>query len=1161
MTTLEEKDPEQAVPVVEFDTKSTRSSRALSVDGESVTTYSKSHYGSMSDSDEPGPSAPPPIVLAEKEQRAVLFFKVLVIVVLGLSLIALATATYLLIRNEEQDDFEAQFNSYASEIIAVSKRNLANSMRALDGFTVMLTSYAKSTNQTWPFVTVRDYEARATKTVEMVGAFFMILGPYVTGEQRLEFEEYALYNKEWACQQTLDYVAPGEDYNISEIYPMDVISVRPNISNTEQFPQTGPGPHIVNYQLAPTAPGRNTIFRMSDMYEDTQGTVPNAFETMKITKTPTINFGIYGLSQILFPIFEDVPNPNIPGSLDESKVVAILRTTVKWENYLKNLVPPNVNGIVVVFESSCNKTVSYEIDGLNAAPLGNEDMSDPNYAHLAVEEEFLTIPYSEDVVLPPHLCVPQIKIRVVPSQELEETFMTNRPYYYAAIVASVVLFTALIFALYDQTVRRRQRIFMQRVIRQDRIVSNVFPAAIRDRLYNVQPQSKLHGDGSSTMTDLDLDDPFGLLSTPPIADLFLSSTVLFADISGFTAWSSAREPPQVFALLESVYSSFDKAANSLGVFKVETVGDCYVACCGCPEENENHALVMARFARECNVKMKQMTRKLEVRLGPDTGDLKLRIGLHSGQVTAGVLRGERSRYQIFGDTVNTTSRIESTGMGGKIHVSNITAELLRTKHNKEQWLIRRSELTPIKGKGDLQTFWLETKSDTAKREKYGHKDRKSAAPLEESGHQMLSIQEENDVAREDESETFVDPDEEDDAGLSSKKERLVGWLVEVMVKLLQQVVAARNSSQTSKSRKPSRNFEEKIGQGATVLEEFKEIIHLPKVSNEDIFRRQDPDSIELGEAVISQLRDYIACIADMYNPNSFHNFEHAVHVTSSVRKMLTRIVKRTGVSQENAPGLVDMAGHSYGITSDPMTQLAVILSAVMHDADHPGVGNVQLVKENTPNAIRYKKSIAEQNSVDQCWELLMRPDYKDLRACIYTTEDELLRFRQLVVNTVMATDIVDKELGALRKGRWEKAFTKELFDVDCVDRKATIVIEHLIQASDVSHTMQHWQIYKRWNERFFEEVYGAWKAGRGGDTDPSLGWYKGEIGFFDFYVIPLAKKLESCGVFGVSSHEYLQYAQQNREEWVRKGEDIVKEYLVKYGSSADSNDARVDMSC
>ena len=269
-------------------------------------------------------------------------------------------------------------------------------------------------------------------------------------------------------------------------------------------------------------------------------------------------------------------------------------------------------------------------------------------------------------------------------------------------------------------------------------------------------------------------------------------------------------------------------------------------------------------------------------------------------------------------------------------------------------------------------------------------------------------------------------------------------------------------------------------------------------------------------------------------------------------KLLSRIVTVDTTKQTSGPqdlDAEDYAGHSYGITNDPLTQFAVVFSAIIHDADHPGVPNAQLVKEELPIAKKYKeKSVAEQNSVDLVWDLMMEPAYLDLRCCIYADEVELKRFRQLLVNVVMATDIADKELGALRKARWATAFSKDPSDDSedlAINRKATIVIEHLIQASDVSHTMQHWQVYKKWNQRFFFECYKAYKEGRAA-SDPSEGWYKGEIGFFDFYIIPLAKKLDSCGVFGVSSHEYLNYAEVNKEEWIRKGESIVKEYIAAY---------------
>jgi hypothetical protein len=106
-------------------------------------------------------------------------------------------------------------------------------------------------------------------------------------------------------------------------------------------------------------------------------------------------------------------------------------------------------------------------------------------------------------------------------------------------------------------------------------------------------------------------------------------------------------------------------------------------------------------------------------------------------------------------------------------------------------------------------------------------------------------------------------------------------------------------------------------------------------------------------------------------------------------------------------------------------------------------------------------------------------------------------------------------------------------------------MEHLIQASDVAHTMQHWLVYIKWNEKLFQEMYLAYKSGRG-KNDPSVGWYKGELWFYDNYIIPLAGKLKQCRVFGVSSDEFLDYASANRKEWELKGERLVKEWVSKY---------------
>ena len=137
-----------------------------------------------------------------------------------------------------------------------------------------------------------------------------------------------------------------------------------------------------------------------------------------------------------------------------------------------------------------------------------------------------------------------------------------------------------------------------------------------------------------------------------------------------------RQPCQVFILLETLYGAFDAIAKRRQIFKIETIGDCYVAVSGVPEPRADHAIAMCKFANDILTTMQKLTRQMESSLGPDTGDLALRVGLHSGPVTAGVLRGERARFQLFGDTMNTAARMEQTGTKNRIQISQTTADCL-----------------------------------------------------------------------------------------------------------------------------------------------------------------------------------------------------------------------------------------------------------------------------------------------------------------------------------------------------------------------------------------------------------------------------------------------------------------------------------------------------
>jgi class 3 adenylate cyclase len=220
----------------------------------------------------------------------------------------------------------------------------------------------------------------------------------------------------------------------------------------------------------------------------------------------------------------------------------------------------------------------------------------------------------------------------------------------------VFLFTICTFFCFNNVVEKRQNLLAHEAAQSDAIVSSIFPKQVRDRLMQ-EPEKDLVGTlaPTSRLKSFLSGDDFGdmmPMGKVQLADLFPHCSVIFSDISGFTAWSSTRGPDEVFTLLQTVYHGFDEIAKRRKVFKVETIGDSYLAVTGLPEPQQNHAVIMARFAWDCKQKMSKMMKELEVILGPDCSDLMMRFGIHSGPVTAGVLRGDRARFQLFGDTVN-----------------------------------------------------------------------------------------------------------------------------------------------------------------------------------------------------------------------------------------------------------------------------------------------------------------------------------------------------------------------------------------------------------------------------------------------------------------------------------------------------------------------------
>ncbi|KAI9520260.1 Nitrogen permease reactivator protein, partial [Dissostichus eleginoides] len=189
------------------------------------------------------------------------------------------------------------------------------------------------------------------------------------------------------------------------------------------------------------------------------------------------------------------------------------------------------------------------------------------------------------------------------------------------------------------------------------------------------------------------------------AEAFDSVSIYFSDIVGFTAISAESTPLQVVTLLNDLYTCFDAIIDNFDVYKVETIGDAYMVVSGLPVRNGNlHGREIARMA----LALLHAVRTFKICHRPEQ-QLELRIGVHSGPVCAGVVGLKMPRYCLFGDTVNTSSRMESSGEALKIHVSAATHDILQ-EFNCFQ-LERRREID-VKGKGKMTTYWLLGESDS-----------------------------------------------------------------------------------------------------------------------------------------------------------------------------------------------------------------------------------------------------------------------------------------------------------------------------------------------------------------------------------------------------------------------------------------------------------------
>jgi adenylate cyclase len=203
--------------------------------------------------------------------------------------------------------------------------------------------------------------------------------------------------------------------------------------------------------------------------------------------------------------------------------------------------------------------------------------------------------------------------------------------------------------------------------RADNLLLNILPQSIADRLKG-EPRT--------------------------IADQFSSASILFADVVDFTALAEGLPPAEVVGVLDRLFSHFDELAERHGLEKIKTIGDCYMVAAGVPEPRPDHAHALALMALDMQTAVRSVD---EVgHLG-----LELRIGINSGPVVAGVIGRKRFLYDLWGDAVNTASRMESHGSSGRIQITRATMELLQ-----DEFVVEPRGTIPVKGKGDIEAWYL-----------------------------------------------------------------------------------------------------------------------------------------------------------------------------------------------------------------------------------------------------------------------------------------------------------------------------------------------------------------------------------------------------------------------------------------------------------------------
>lgn len=487
-------------------------------------------------------------------------------------------------------------------------------------------SLAKALGQQFPFVTIPGFPQTATEilnhqtSVELVG-----LAPVVEENEMSAWSDYALANQGW--------IEDYREWQGSKFPPPDSISS--TIIEGSTNPSGTPFSALPLWQMFPvtseTAGRVNTNLVTNTTEAVSQTLVEGVMQKVDVlTSIETSNI----LAGARCPRCSFLSSPIANVDDVEKAVGAIVWAWLSWDALFAGKLPDKTGRMVVEVENKCNGVeLFYAVQGQASGFLGVGLQHDEQFDDLAVRLDPFGL---DDSVESSELDCP-FSVTAYPTTEFKNLYVTDAPWVYSVSVICVFFVAACVFSCYDHSIHRKQEKLLEAAQKTSAIVAEIFPKNVQQRIIEEKEQRSMHASRSnmnasrsgglapkSELKNLIGRDEKNNADTSykgkPIADLFPEVTIMFADIVGFTAWSSTREPSQVFTLLEGLYAEFDRIAAKRRVFKVETIGDCYVAVVGLPDPRKDHAVVMSKFARDCLYKFKSKTREMEVELGPDTGE-------------------------------------------------------------------------------------------------------------------------------------------------------------------------------------------------------------------------------------------------------------------------------------------------------------------------------------------------------------------------------------------------------------------------------------------------------------------------------------------------------------------------------------------------------------